>query len=191
VLSRTAALPALAELEALWRAASDDGIGSRLSLDLGETRRFAYYSGAMFQILAEGPGRPVGAGGRYDGLLERFGLPRAAAGFAVDLDNLDWALRVAGVAEVASPKVLVAPAESAAALLELLRREGVPCAPAPEGAFQEYAKAWRFTHVLVLSGERAELRSMTDGASVELDAPGLGSLASAIASRVLSEKEAR
>jgi len=191
VLSQTAALPALAELEALWRAASDDGIGSRLSIDLGETRRFAYYSGAMFQILAEGPGRPVGAGGRYDGLLERFGLPRAAAGFAVDLDNLDWALRVAGVAEVDRPKVLVAPAESAAALLDLLRREGVPCAPAPEGPFQEYAKAWRFTHVLVLSGERAELRSTTGSASVELDAPGLGSLASAIASRVLAEKEAR
>ena len=50
----------------------------------------------MYQLLANGPGEPIGAGGRYDRLYELFGAPHAAAGFAFDLGNLCWALGKAG-----------------------------------------------------------------------------------------------
>jgi ATP phosphoribosyltransferase regulatory subunit len=188
-LSATAALPALAELEALWRAASDDGIGSRLVIDLGEIRRFAYYTGPTFQILAEGPGRPVGAGGRYDGLFDRFGLPRPAAGFAVDLDNLDWALRVAGVDQPGRPKLLVLANGDGASLVEHLRAAGIACAPAPDTDAQGYARAWRFTHLLELSGETAALRATHGGASIELAARDTGSLVAGVASRLSVAQE--
>jgi ATP phosphoribosyltransferase regulatory subunit len=47
----------------------------------------------IFSIYADGPGEPIGGGGRYDGLLARFGSPMPAVGFGVDLDALEWALR--------------------------------------------------------------------------------------------------
>ena len=50
---------------------------------LGEVRGFAYYTGAIFHLLAEGPGEPIGSGGRYDD-LGWFGAPMPAAGFALD-----------------------------------------------------------------------------------------------------------
>ena len=68
----------------------------RLVVDLAETRDLGYYTGPVFQIHAAGPGRPIGAGGRYDGLCARFGRPRAAAGFAFGLDELGWAVGIGG-----------------------------------------------------------------------------------------------
>ena len=59
-------------------------------------RGFAYYTGTTFSIYADGPGEPIGAGGRYDELLSRFGAPMPAVGFGLDLDSLAWALRASG-----------------------------------------------------------------------------------------------
>ena len=39
----------------------------RIALDVSIARGLDYYTGVMFQILAEGPGCAVGGGGRYDG----------------------------------------------------------------------------------------------------------------------------
>ena len=64
-------------------------------------RGFAYYTGTIFHLYAKGPGEAIGAGGRYDELLARFGTPMQAMGFAFDLDRLAWALRSADVAGVA------------------------------------------------------------------------------------------
>src|SRR5690606_27952373 len=72
------------------------GLGSRLALDLGEVRDARYYTGVSFTILAHGPGEPLGSGGRYDGLLARFGAKAPATGFGLDLSNVEWALVTAG-----------------------------------------------------------------------------------------------
>lgn len=61
---------------------------ARLELDLGEVRGLGYYTGLVFNLYAAGSPRPVGGGGRYDGLLGRFGDPRPAVGFSLDLDAL-------------------------------------------------------------------------------------------------------
>lgn len=56
--------------------------------DLGEVRGLEYYTGIQFELFAAGAGRAVGAGGRYDELMGRFGAPMPAVGVSVDLDAL-------------------------------------------------------------------------------------------------------
>jgi len=55
LLGSTAAAPALAALRDLWDRATADGLESVLRVDLGEVRGFAYYTGAIFHLFAEGP----------------------------------------------------------------------------------------------------------------------------------------
>jgi len=63
-------------------------LGAELEVDLGEVRGLGYYTGVVFNLYAAGAPRPVGGGGRYDTLLGRFGDPRPAVGFSLDLDAL-------------------------------------------------------------------------------------------------------
>lgn len=56
--------------------------------DLGEVRGLDYYTGLQFELFVAGAGRAVGAGGRYDGLMGRFGHPMPAVGLSVDLDAI-------------------------------------------------------------------------------------------------------
>ncbi|MDH5494062.1 MAG: ATP phosphoribosyltransferase regulatory subunit, partial [Myxococcales bacterium] len=86
---------ALDRLEAVVERVHDL-LGAQLRIDLGELRHQAYYTGVSFTILAPGPGEPVGAGGRYDDLVGRFGAPAPATGMALDLDHLIKALTKAG-----------------------------------------------------------------------------------------------
>lgn len=69
---------------------------ARVVLDLGEARGFDYYSGIRLRVWAPGVQHPVVRGGRYDSLPRRFGVPRSATGFAVDLDALESALAQPG-----------------------------------------------------------------------------------------------
>ena len=65
---------------------------SRLSVDLGEVRGFDYYTGVRFSGYAPGVGDALLSGGRYDHLVERYGAPATAAGFAVDVERVALAL---------------------------------------------------------------------------------------------------
>jgi ATP phosphoribosyltransferase regulatory subunit len=56
--------------------------------DLGEVRGLDYYTGIQFELFAAGARRAAGAGGRYDDLMGRFGLPMPAVGVAIDLDTI-------------------------------------------------------------------------------------------------------
>lgn len=163
LLAGTAAEPALRELHGIWRATQEAELAPSLLVDLSETRHFAYYTGLMFQIHAEGPGSPIGAGGRYDGLLGRFGTPRAAAGFALSLDHLAWALENIAHEEATAPRVLAVGASEA--LLDQLRSRGVPCAAIAPGADAlTYANAWRYSHVLEVGATSATLVRVADRA---------------------------
>jgi ATP phosphoribosyltransferase regulatory subunit len=160
-LAGTPAEAPLRELHALWHAAlapspwPGGDLTGLMRVDLGEVRGFAYYTGVIFHVLAEGPGEPIAAGGRYDELLGRFDMPMPAVGFALHLDAVAWALRTAGVPDVSSPRVLVAASPSAAQLAASLRSAGVPCAVHPAGDAAAYARAWGFTHLLT-EGPSAE-----------------------------------
>jgi ATP phosphoribosyltransferase regulatory subunit len=131
---------------------------------LGETREFYYYTGVMFHLLAEGPGEPLGSGGRYDTLFERFELPCPAAGFAFHISNVCWALDGQGEQEVGRGRVLVtarAGDPRVGPLLKQLRSERVPSATGPEpDRSNAYAAHWDYTHVLELGTEGARLRAL-------------------------------
>ena len=163
LLAGTAAESALRELRQLWDAVTLLELAPKLLVDLSETRNFAYYTGMMFQIHADGPGSPIGAGGRYDSLLGRFGAPRAAAGFALSLDHLAWALESIGREESNELRLLTVGASEA--LLAGLRNLGVPCAEAQAAVGADalaYARAWRFSHVLEVGSEGVNLISVSD-----------------------------
>lgn len=156
VLDDTPAAPFVRELRLLADGLSEARLCSRIFLDLGETRNFEYYTGPMFQILAEGPGEPVGSGGRYDALLSRFGLDCPAAGFAVNLDNLGWAVRRTGVMGKGRTRVLIEGGGARARELAALLRHERVCAVCHDGeAHEAYATAWGYSHLVRLEADAA------------------------------------
>ena len=83
-----AASAALHRLASTLQVAQARSLGAEVEVDLGEVRGLGYYTGLVFNLYASGAPRAVGGGGRYDTLLGRFGDPRPAVGFSLDLDVL-------------------------------------------------------------------------------------------------------
>jgi ATP phosphoribosyltransferase regulatory subunit len=87
---RSAPAPVRGGLQHLLRL--DDALSppdrAHVVYDLGEVRGLEYYTGIQFELFVAGAGRAAGAGGRYDGLMGRFGLPMPAVGVSVDLDTI-------------------------------------------------------------------------------------------------------
>ena len=171
VLDRGAALfggtpaeGALAALRAIVDGCVAAGLGDVLQVDLGEVRGLAYYTGMLFRVLAEGPGASLGGGGRYDDLLARFGAPMPAAGFALDLDHLAWARRVAGAVEPAPRRVLIADVDGAPSIARALRARGVAVALAPRANAREHAIAWRYGALATRDGDGWTVERLDTGA---------------------------
>lgn len=59
---------------------------NHITFDLGKVPHLNYYSGMIFEGFIANIGTSVISGGRYDTLLEKFGLPMPAIGFSVKLD---------------------------------------------------------------------------------------------------------
>ena len=65
--------------------------GHRIQFDFGLMRDLGYYNGVILEVYDPAVGRVLGGGGRYDGLMERFGLDLSAAGFALYLERVQVA----------------------------------------------------------------------------------------------------
>lgn len=72
----------------LVEALAVSGFKDRILVDLSIARELDYYSGPVFEVFCGSHGRPVGGGGRYDGLLSSFGVLGQAIGFSLNLDLL-------------------------------------------------------------------------------------------------------
>lgn len=152
LLAGTAAEAPLAELAALWEAARrSPELREVVRLDLGEIRGLAYYTGAIFHVLAEGPGEPIASGGRYDDLLGRFGAPMPAVGFALQLDAVGRAREAAGLLAPAPPRVVVAVAgprgDAVAGALRAAGVSAVVLAPDADADPERHGRAWGCSHV--------------------------------------------
>lgn len=67
----------------------DRNVQKRLKIDLGMVRSMDYYSGVMFAGYGEGIPDSFLNGGRYDDLLERFGVENAySVGWAMNLEGI-------------------------------------------------------------------------------------------------------
>ncbi|MBN2072661.1 MAG: ATP phosphoribosyltransferase regulatory subunit [Actinobacteria bacterium] len=82
------------------------GYGRYLMFDFSIIRDFDYYTGLLFEVYNPKINGIVGSGGRYDGLIKKFGLDVPATGFALDIDLLHGAM---GDIKIDSkPKILLA-----------------------------------------------------------------------------------
>ena len=121
---------ALDALEDTLALAAEEGSTGRLVLDLGDVRGFDYYTGMHLSAFVPGVGDAVLSGGRYDGLLARFGRDLPAVGFAVDIEGVAAGHKAAGVQSPdVLPCVLVRPVDgqrtSAVRLAAAFRDRGV------------------------------------------------------------------
>jgi ATP phosphoribosyltransferase regulatory subunit len=64
------------------------GTADRVQIDFGLLRDLGYYSGAIFEVYDPAVGHVLGGGGRYDRLMENFGLDLPAAGFGLYLERV-------------------------------------------------------------------------------------------------------
>lgn len=83
---------AIQELKQLWEIVVDYGEEEKLRFDLTLVSHMSYYTGILFEVYADQVGFPIGSGGRYNLLLEKFGKSSGATGFALRLDRLLEAL---------------------------------------------------------------------------------------------------
>ncbi|MFP5262129.1 MAG: ATP phosphoribosyltransferase regulatory subunit [Blastocatellia bacterium] len=84
---------ALDDIERVYAIAAALGIDRHIDIDLGDVGGLDYYTGLTFNIYARGLGTALGRGGRYDGLLAKFGRPEPAVGFSF---CLDWLVQLIG-----------------------------------------------------------------------------------------------
>jgi ATP phosphoribosyltransferase regulatory subunit len=76
------------QLKKLWETMEDYGNQEILKFDLTLVSHMNYYTGILFEVYAKQVGFPIGNGGRYDGLFQKFGKKTSATGFALRLDRL-------------------------------------------------------------------------------------------------------
>ena len=79
---------ALARLSETYEELERRGAAERVRIDLGLLRDLGYYSGAILEVYDPALGHIIGGGGRYDGLMKRFGLDLSAAGFGLYLERV-------------------------------------------------------------------------------------------------------
>jgi len=123
-------LRALDDLSRLWDLLAAHGLnGGVLHLDLGAVRDWDYYTGPIFELFTRDLGFPLGAGGRYDSLLARFGLALPATGFVMYVDRCSDALlrRAENASQPAALRIGWAEGQgrAAVALAQRLRDRGV------------------------------------------------------------------
>ncbi len=166
VITNPASQKALDNLERILEVLTVYGIEEHITLDLGEMRGFDYHSGLIFQGFLSGFGQAVCAGGRYDGLTERYGFAAPATGFAFNLYNLLFALdKVLDERAEEGTDILLfssgqdkAPAQHLAAVL---RSQGYSVArdiiERDQAASLDYARRMHYRYLLVIEPAEEEM----------------------------------
>lgn len=79
---------ALDRLEETLSGIEGRSVAGRVQVDFGMLRDLGYYTGSILQVFDPSVGEPVGGGGRYDGLMQRFGVDQPAAGFSLYVEAI-------------------------------------------------------------------------------------------------------
>jgi histidyl-tRNA synthetase len=156
-------------------------------VDSSIVRGLDYYTGAVFEFIAEGIGAQstVCGGGRYDGLVESLGGPQLSGiGFGMGITRLILALRAMGLdkVEVKAPKLYVASLGERAqvyalGIVERLREKGeiAECDIVGRSlkAQMKYANKIAAEYTLIIGDSeieagKAQLRNMQTGEQKEV-----------------------
>lgn len=92
ILENETGIRDITELEELWKQLKEFNVHSYVSFDLTLISHMSYYTGILFEVYANQVGLPIGNGGRYDNLLNKFGWDAPATGFGIIVDRLIEAL---------------------------------------------------------------------------------------------------
>ena len=79
---------ALGRLTAAFEEITRRQIGRQVLIDLGMLREIGYYTGSTIEVYDAAVGEIIGGGGRYDGLMNKFGLELPAAGFTLYIERI-------------------------------------------------------------------------------------------------------
>ena len=164
-----------------------DAMNIEYVVDPSIVRGLDYYTGAVFEFIAEGIGAQstVCGGGRYDGLVESLGGPKLSGiGFGMGITRLILAMRELGIAdvEIPTPDLYIAALGDRAtiqalAITERLRREGryVECDIVGRSlkAQMKYANKIGAKYTLIIGDSEidagaAQLKNMSDGSQTEV-----------------------
>lgn len=146
----------IAELEGVYDALVELGLGDKLLIDFSVMSSFDYYTGLVFEAYAPGLGSPLGGGGRYDNLLASYGAEKIpAAGFAFYLEQV-MAARQAAV-QLAALHAEQMTQEASCSRRPL--RIAVPKGSLKEGAVKVLADAGLDVEGLLDSGRTLMLRN--------------------------------
>lgn len=165
-----------------------DAMGIEYTVDSSIVRGLDYYTGAVFEFIAEGIGAQstVCGGGRYDGLVESLGGPALSGiGFAMGLTRIILAMKELGLDKIEEkkPKLYVAALGARAqikalAIAERLRTDGAYAECDIVGrslkAQMKYANKIGAEYTLIIGDSeidagRAQLRNMANGEQTEVE----------------------
>ena len=165
-----------------------DAMGIEYVVDSSIVRGLDYYTGTVFEFIAEGIGAQstVCGGGRYDGLVSSLGGPELSGiGFGMGITRIILAMKEAGLdnIEVKHPKLYVAAlgeraAIKALAITERIRREGniAECDIVSRSlkAQMKYANKLGAEYTLIIGDSeidsgKAQLRNMQTGEQTEVE----------------------
>jgi len=93
-------------LKELTEVLEEQDCSRYILFDFSIIRDFDYYTGLLFEVYSPKITEIIGSGGRYDGLIRKFGLDVPATGFAIDIDLVHSALGDSGL--IKDFKVLLA-----------------------------------------------------------------------------------
>ena len=80
--------PCIEEIVSVISVLEEYNIECDISVDLVEVKGFEYYTGVTFEVISSVAPSSLVTGGRYDGLVSRYGRSVPAAGFAIDAEAL-------------------------------------------------------------------------------------------------------
>ena len=168
--------------------ASLDAMGLEYTVDPSIVRGLDYYTGTVFEFIAEGIGAQstVCGGGRYDGLVESLGGPALSGiGFGMGITRVILAMREQGLdkVEARKPKLYIAALGDRAVvkaleITERMRRAGeyAECDIVGRSlkAQMKYANKIGAEYTLIIGDSeidagKAQLKNMADGAQTEVE----------------------
>lgn len=152
---------ALERLRKIYDLLTCYGYEKYITFDLGVVSKYKYYTGIIFQAYTYGTGDAIAKGGRYDTLMDHFGKPAPATGFAFVVDRLLNALsrqKVMLDSEVSKTLIVYRASQAKAAIEKAtkLREQGLVAEMMLERIgkdYEAYAKKNGIGEIIYIEGQ--------------------------------------